>query len=602
MSYEKTKLLHVTRRLQGVFWPATSVLLCSILLSASLFSSGLAQAACANTPDASQGTDTQTVTIPSTGTYFVWSRLLAPDTTNNSYYLQVDGGCAIDVGNSSSIPANAWTWVNYQDGNANSVTSVSLTAGTHQVVMTGRDPGVGVDRVLFLGDQACVPSGTGDNCTPAIDNPPTVSITAPASGATVSGSSVSLNANASDDHAVSSVAFSIDGTNVGTDTSSSYHVSWNSTTASDGSHTLVATATDSAGHKTTAQETITVANHTCAGAPTAPSLSGSSSSPTQTSLSWTASQPQSGCSIKDYNVYRGNTLLGTVSATSFNDGGLTPNTIYAYHVIANDNGGHSTSSPDASVTTLADTTNPSAPGNVTASAPTSAAVQLHWTVSTDNIGVAGYRVYKDGSLYKTVDGAASNSYTDNNVAANTDYTYKVSAIDTSDNESAQVTAAPNPIHTPAAVDTQKPTAPANLHTTLITANAVTLAWTASTDNVGVVGYHVYRGSTLVSTTAATGYTDTGLNASTAYAYHVAAYDSSANVSDSSSTVNATTLQGTTTGSGDDLNGDGHVNIFDLSLMAKNWGDRSATHAQGDINGDGVVNIFDLSALAKGWGS
>ena len=51
----------------------------------------------------------------------------------------------------------------------------------------------------------------------------------------------------------------------------------------------------------------------------------------------------------------------------------------------------------------------------------------------------------------------------------------------------------------------------------------------------------------------------------------------------------------------DINGDGHVNISDLAIMASNWGKTSMTYAQGDLNGDGKVNISDLSILANYYG-
>jgi len=52
----------------------------------------------------------------------------------------------------------------------------------------------------------------------------------------------------------------------------------------------------------------------------------------------------------------------------------------------------------------------------------------------------------------------------------------------------------------------------------------------------------------------------------------------------------------------DINGDGTVNIVDLSIMATNWGKSGQTFSQGDINGDGVINILDLSILASNWGA
>src|SRR5262249_59631256 len=69
--------------------------------------------------------------------------------------------------------------------------------------------------------------------------PPTVSMTAPANGATVSGSSVTVSATASDNVSVASVQFQLDGANLGAaDPRSPYSVTWNSTTAADGTHTL----------------------------------------------------------------------------------------------------------------------------------------------------------------------------------------------------------------------------------------------------------------------------------------------------------------------------------------------------------------------------
>src|SRR5262249_32795544 len=92
--------------------------------------------------------------------------------------------------------------------------------------------------------------------------PPTVSITAPASAATVAGT-VTVSATASDNNGVAGVQFQVDGTNLGAeDTASPYNVSWNTTTVGNGSHTLSAIARDAAGNKTPAPVTVTVNNDT----------------------------------------------------------------------------------------------------------------------------------------------------------------------------------------------------------------------------------------------------------------------------------------------------------------------------------------------------
>jgi Big-like domain-containing protein len=92
--------------------------------------------------------------------------------------------------------------------------------------------------------------------------PPTISITAPAGGATVSGSAVAVSMTAADDVAMAGVQLQLDGANVGAeDTATPYTTSWNSTSASNGSHTLTAIARDAAGNRTTsASRTVTVSN------------------------------------------------------------------------------------------------------------------------------------------------------------------------------------------------------------------------------------------------------------------------------------------------------------------------------------------------------
>ncbi len=96
-------------------------------------------------------------------------------------------------------------------------------------------------------------------------------------------------------------------------------------------------------------------------------------------------------------------------------------------------------------------------------------------------------------------------------------------------------------------DTQAPTTPSNLTTTVVSSNQINLSWTASTDNVGVVGYQVFRGSTQVGTPTGTTFNDTGLTASTAYSYKVKAVDAAGNLSANSSIVTATTSSTPTTG-------------------------------------------------------
>lgn len=92
---------------------------------------------------------------------------------------------------------------------------------------------------------------------------PAVSLTAPAGGATVSGASTQVTATASDNVGVAGVQFQVDGANVGSeDTAAPYTATWNTTTASNGTHTLSAIARDVAGNRRTASITVTVSNTT----------------------------------------------------------------------------------------------------------------------------------------------------------------------------------------------------------------------------------------------------------------------------------------------------------------------------------------------------
>ena len=113
-------------------------------------------------------------------------------------------------------------------------------------------------------------NGTSTPVVSTDTTPPTVSISSPATGSTVSGS-VTIFANASDNVAVNQVLFKVDGVQIGSPVfASPYSITLNSTTLTNGSHTITATATDAAGNASTASITLNVQNSTPSPNPTAP--------------------------------------------------------------------------------------------------------------------------------------------------------------------------------------------------------------------------------------------------------------------------------------------------------------------------------------------
>jgi len=91
-------------------------------------------------------------------------------------------------------------------------------------------------------------------------------------------------------------------------------------------------------------------------------------------------------------------------------------------------------------------------------------------------------------------------------------------------------------------DTIAPTAPA-LSASGTTSTSTNLSWSGATDNVGVTGYDIYQGSSLIGSTASTAYTVTSLSPSTTYNFTVRAKDAAGNTSVSSNSVSVTTLAG-----------------------------------------------------------
>ncbi|MBX9040132.1 fibronectin type III domain-containing protein [Enterococcus durans] len=182
-----------------------------------------------------------------------------------------------------------------------------------------------------------------------------------------------------------------------------------------------------------------------------------------------------------------------------------------------------------------DLESPSTPQNLLVESVTSDTVSLSWGASTDNIGVAGYRVYRDKQLVQEVQGE---QFTDTRLTEDTEYTYEVRAFDAAGNQSE----ASNEVfaRTSVSVDDEAPTIPLNLKVENVTTDTVSLSWDASTDNIGVAGYRVYRDKQLVQEVQGEQFTDTGLTEDPEYTYEVRAFDAAGNQSEASNRINVRT--------------------------------------------------------------
>ena len=184
-----------------------------------------------------------------------------------------------------------------------------------------------------------------------------------------------------------------------------------------------------------------------------------------------------------------------------------------------------------------DLESPSIPQNLLVENVTSDTVILSWEASTDNIGVAGYRVYRDKQLVQEVQGE---QFTDTGLTEDAEYTYEVRAFDAAGNQSE----ASNEVfaRTSVSVDDEAPTIPLNLKVENVTTDTVSLSWGASTDNIGVAGYRVYRDKQLVQEVQGEQFTDTGLTEDTEYTYEVRAFDAAGNQSEASNRINVRTKE------------------------------------------------------------
>jgi chitodextrinase len=206
-----------------------------------------------------------------------------------------------------------------------------------------------------------------------------------------------------------------------------------------------------------------------------------------------------------------------------------------FAVTASNSAGSSTATSSATAIVV-DSSPPSPPTNLSATAIGPNRIDLSWTASSDNVGVAGYTIYRGGTQVATVS-STTTTYSDTTVSPSTTYTYTVDAFDAAQNHSTQ--SAPASATTPPPGDTTPPSVPTGLAATVINPTRVDLSWTASIDNVGVAGYTVFRNGSVIANVSSTTFSDLSASANATYTYRVDAFDAAGNHSAQSSPVTVT---------------------------------------------------------------
>jgi glucose/arabinose dehydrogenase len=184
----------------------------------------------------------------------------------------------------------------------------------------------------------------------------------------------------------------------------------------------------------------------------------------------------------------------------------------------------------------ADTQAPTAPTGLKTANLACRSVNLSWGASSDNVGVAFYDIYHDGQLITSVSGSTVSTSVPLTPGVN--WGLYVNGRDAAGNVSQASTTLT--VAVPQCVaDTQSPTTPTGLKGSA-SGTSASLNWAASSDNIGVTAYDVFRNDAKVGSTATLSFTDSGLAANTAYRYTVAARDAQNNASGRSTSVTVTT--------------------------------------------------------------
>ena len=280
-------------------------------------------------------------------------------------------------------------------------------------------------------------------------------------------------------------------------------------------------------------------------------LSATPVSGSQVDLTWTESTDNVG--VTGYNIYRDGVQVGTAETTGYSDTGLQSNTTYGYYVEAYDAAGNESGSSDtASATTLDQV----AGQGFILSKNSDFSTENREFATTDTLYIKIFSEFVDYNdirkkEYKVEDGKRKKI--NGNLTNHFDGTFTASVslsdlalgtgkvnIKIEDNSRKKYEVKNEVITIIEALDEESPTKPTNLVAAAVSENRIDLTWDASTDNIGIAGYNIFRDGGLVGTSATTSFSDTGLEPSTTYEYKVQAFDAGGNVSSFSDPASATT--------------------------------------------------------------
>jgi glucose/arabinose dehydrogenase/PKD repeat protein len=418
--------------------------------------------------------------------------------------------------------------------------SCSPPCGTTLTLTTGAATPLATSTLTVTGTAGTLTRTTTFTLTvsSAPDNtPPTVSLSAPAAGAAVAGS-ITVSATASDNVGVVGVQFLLDGANLSAeDTTSPYSILWNTTSAAGGTHVLAARARDAAGNSSGAPGvTVTVDNQAPTGSVTINAGAAATNSLTA-SLTLSATDALTGVSQMRFSNNGSSYSTAEAYATTrtwtlSNSGGGTKTVSVQFRDTA---GNWSGAFAD---TIVYDTTAPTVSA-VASSNVTSASATITWTT---NEAATSQVEYGPTTAYGSLTLVAPALLVSHNVglgglAPSTTYNYRVRSKDAAGNERIGTN---NTFRTTAGSDTSAPSVPTGLVATAVSGTQVNLSWNASTDNVAVTGYDVFRDGQPAGSSTSTSFQNGGLVPGTSYSFAVAARDAAGNVSGLSLPATATT--------------------------------------------------------------